>query len=136
MDILNVLPITMFLKELKSNEIDLSKVSVIVNKHLKMSISATKLIEMLTFYVNPEVSVFEELLPKNVRRFIVPFDEQNYLRYMENLCSRKMNFSGFSDEFKQAIAIIVQDIFPIGGSRPMHRQQGEESFIKSIFKKR
>ena len=101
-----------------------------------MSISATKLIEMLTFYVNPEVSVFEELLPKNIRRFIVPFDEQNYLRYMENLCSRKMNFSGFSDEFKQAIAIIVQDIFPIGGAKPMHRQQGEESFIKSIFKKR
>ena len=136
MDILNILPITMFLKELKSNEIDLSKVSVIVNKHLKMSISATKLIEMLTFYVNPEVSVFEELLPKNVRRFIVPFDEQNYLRYMENLCSRKMNFSGFSDEFKQGIAIIVQDIFPLGGSRPMHRQQGDESFIKSIFRKR
>ncbi len=137
MDILNVLPITMFLKELKSNEIDLTKVAVIVNKHMKMSISATKLIEMLTFYVNPEVSVFEELLPKNMRRFIVPFDEQNYLRYMENLCSRKMNFSGFSDEFKQAVAIIVQDVFPIGGSRMSHRQQGnDDSFIKSIFRKR
>jgi hypothetical protein len=78
MDILNVLPITMFLKELKSNEIDLAKVSVIVNKHLKMSMSAGKLIDMLTYYVNPEVSVFEELLP------LKDFSSQPFLSLLSN----------------------------------------------------
>ena len=83
------------------------------------------------------LSVFEELLPKNIRRFIVPFDEQNYLRYMENLCSRKLNFSGFSDEFKQAISIIVQDVFPIGGGRTSHRSTSDDNgFLKGLFKKR
>ena len=46
-----------------------------------------------------------------------------------------MNFSGFSEEFKQAISIIIQDIFPIG-SRPMQRQSEESGFMKSIFRKR
>ena len=77
----------------------------------------------------------EGLLPNNVKKFIFPFDEQNYLRYVENLNSGKMNFSGFSEEFKQAITIIIQDIFPIG-TRPTARPVEESGFIKGIFRKR
>ena len=55
---------------------------------------------------------------------------------MENLCSRRLNFSGFSDEFKQAISIIVQDVFPIGGGKATHRPASEDnSFLKVLFKK-
>ena len=46
-----------------------------------------------------------------------------------------MNFSGFSDEFKQAIAIIIQEIFPIGG-RPMSRNMQDSGGLKGFFKKR
>ena len=79
----------------------------------------------------------EALLPKNVRSFIVPFDEQNYLRYIENVSTCKMNFSGFSDSFKQAISILIQDVFPIGTSRHTPKASDDGGgFMKSIFKKR
>ena len=41
------------------------------------------------------------------------------------------------DEFKQAISIIVQDVFPIGGGKSPHKPASEEnSFFKGLFKKR
>lgn len=136
MDALNILPITMFLKELKNADVDPGKISVIVNKYMKSSIKIDDIVGPLAYYTSPDFSVMEEgLLSKNVKKFIVPFDEQNYLRYIENINSGKMNFSGFSEEFKHAISIVIQDIFPIG-TRPASRVVEETGFIKGIFKKR
>jgi len=138
MDTMNVLPITMFLKELKEHEVDMAKCAVIINKYMKSSLTPSKIMEALAYYnnPNPEMLVYDELLPKNSKRFIVPFDEQNYLRYIENLYTSKMNFSGFSDEFKQAISILVQEIFPLGG-RPMSRTVPNESGgLKGLFRRR
>ena len=113
MDVLNIVPITMFLKELKVREVDLSKIEIIVNKFMKSVLSVSKIVEALSFYTNPEMTFVEELLNKHTKRFIIPFDEQNYLRYLEAIYASKMNFSAYSDEFKQALAILIQDIFPI-----------------------
>ena len=113
MDVLNILPITMFLKELKVREVDLSKVEVIVNKYMKSVLTVSKIVEAVSYYTNPEMTFVEDLLDKRVKRFIVPFDEQNYLRYLEGIYSSKINFSGYSDEFKQAMGILIQEIFPV-----------------------
>ena len=136
MDTLNILPITMFLKELKNADVDPNKIAVIINKYMKSSLKVDDILGSLAFYTSPDFSVMEEdLLPKNPKRFIVPFDEQNYLRYIENVSSCKMNFSGFSEDFKQAISIIIQDVFPIG-TRPMPKQSDEGGFLKNLFGKR
>ncbi len=136
MDTLNILPITMFLRELKSADVDTNKISVIINKYMKSVVKVDDILGSLAYYTSPDFSVMEEnLLPRNVKRFIVQFDEQNYLRYIENVSTGKMNFAGFSEDFKQAISIIIQDVFPIG-SRPMSRHTEEGGFIKNIFKKR
>ena len=51
------------------------------------------------------------------------------------ICSflRKINI--FSEEFKQAITILIQDIFPIG-SRPTSRVAEDTGFLKGILRKR
>jgi len=113
MDVLNILPITMFLKELKVREVDLSKVEVIVNKYMKSVLTVSKIVEAVSYYTNPEMTFYDDLLDKHVKRFIIPFDEQNYLRYLESIYSSKMNFASYSEEFKQALAVLIQDIFPI-----------------------
>ena len=136
MDTLNILPITMFLKELKGIDVDIAKISVIINKYLKCSVKKEDILGALSYYTSPDLSVMEALLPKNVRSFIIPFDEQNYLRYIENVSACKMNFSGFSDSFKQAMSILIQDVFPIGTARNTSRPADEGGFMKSIFKKR
>jgi hypothetical protein len=136
MDILNILPITMFLKELKAREVDLSKIEIIVNKYMRASLSVAKVIEAISYYTNPEMTFVEELLPKNVKRFVVPFDEQNYLRYIEGIYSSKLIFSGYSEEFKQSMVSIIQDVFPITVKRvESHSSVENNGFMKSIFKK-
>ena len=119
-------------------EVDMEKCSVIINKYMKSSLTPAKIMDALAFYnnPNPDMLVYDELLSKKTKRFIIPFDEQNYLRYIENLYTSKMNFSGFSDEFKQAISIIIQEIFPLGG-RPLPRNnQGDTSGFMGIFRKK
>jgi len=140
MDVTNILPITMFLKELKVRDIELDKVEVVVNKYIKSSLSVGKIVEALSYYTNPEMTFVNELLSASVKRFVVPFDEQNYLRYVEALYNGKLNFEGFSDEFKEAIASVVHDIFPISSTANVAQQQeiiqSNNSILKNIFKKR
>ena len=141
MDMLNILPITMFLKELKVRDIDLNKVEVVVNKYLKSILTAEKIVEALSYYTNPEMTFVDELLPKGIKRFIVPFDEQNYLRYVESLYATKLNFGGFSEEFRQAITSLTHDIFPISSSANLAQheqviQSSKSGILKGIFKKK
>jgi len=134
MDTLNILPMTMFLKELKNSDVDNSKISVIINKYIKSVLKIDDILGALMNYTSPDLSVMEEgLLPKSVRRFVVPFDQQNYLRYIENIYSCKMNFSGFSDDFKQAISHIIQDIFPVEGG--VARPKEDSGFLKKLWGK-
>jgi len=141
MDITNILDITAFLKELKVRDIDLDKVEVIVNKYIKSVLTVGKIVDALSYYTNPEMTFVNELLSNNVKKFVIPFDEQNSLRYIEGLYASKLNFEGFSAEFKQAIASIVYDIFPISSTADLSAQQqivysGKESIFKNIFKKK
>ena len=132
MDVLNILPITMFLKELKVRDVNLEKVEIVVNKYIKSVLTAGKIADALRWYTNPEMSVTEELLDGRTKRFIVPFDEQNYLRYLEALYSSKLSFSGYSEEFKQALYTLIQEVFPINLGR-MAAQQNNAPVKKGLF---
>ena len=74
---------------------------------MKSTLTVGRIVEALSYYTNPEMTFVNELLSSTVKRFVIPFDEQNYLRYIESLYSAKLNFEGFSEEFKQAIASIL-----------------------------
>ena len=120
-------------------DIDLDKVEVIVNKYMKSVLSVGKIVESLSYFTNPEMTYVNELLPSTVERFVISFDEQNYLRYIESLYSAKLNFEGFTEQFKQEIASIVHDIFPISSTAGAFSQQQvmkSPSGIKGIFKKK
>lgn len=72
---------------------------------------------------------------------MIPFDEQNYLRYIESLYSAKLKFSGFSEEFMQAIASITHEIYPISSTASISQQQQiiqspREGILKGLFKKK
>ena len=138
MDVLNVLPITMFLKELKARDVDLFKVEIIINKFMKSVISVSKIVENMVLYSNPEMTFIEELLPRNVKRFVIPFDEQNYLRYLEGLFNSRLNFSGYSEEFKQAMATLVHSIFPVNVRGTSSSVQSDDGggFLKNMFGKK
>ena len=70
MDILNLQPSTSFLRELKYRGIHLEKGKVIINKHVKCALPAKRVIEGVSYYSNPEMTIYDELFVKNINYYI------------------------------------------------------------------
>ncbi|MGE5473025.1 MAG: hypothetical protein ACM3UU_02255 [Ignavibacteriales bacterium] len=117
MDILNLQPITSFLRELKYRGIDLQKGKVIVNKHVKCALPAKRVIEGISYYSNPEMTIYDELFVKNINYYIIPFDDGNQRKYLEGLYLCKLNYTDFTEDFKEALEHLASSVYPVGPSR-------------------
>ena len=117
MDILNLQPITAFLRELKYRGIHLEKGKVIINKHMKCALPAKRVIEGISYYSNPEMTIYDELFVKNINYYIIPYDESNQKKYIEGLYLCKMNYSDFTEDFKEALEHLASSVYPVGPSK-------------------
>ncbi|MGE5328121.1 MAG: hypothetical protein ACM3KR_01245 [Deltaproteobacteria bacterium] len=117
MDILNLQPITSFLRELKYKGINLEKGKVIINKHVKCALPAKRVIEGISYYSNPEMTIYDELFVKNINYYIIPFEEGNQRKYLEGLYLCKLNYSDFTEDFKEALEHLASSIYPVGPSK-------------------
>ncbi len=117
MDTLNLQPVTSFLRELKYRGVNLEKAKVVINKHLKCALPAKKVIEGLTYYSNPEMTIYDELFEKSIGYYILPFDEHNFRKYVEGLYLCKINYADFTEDFKEALEHLVSSVYPIGPSK-------------------
>lgn len=112
MDILTVQEVTAFLRELKSREISLAKLQIIINKFVKSNVTGKKLMEGLAFYYDPQMTFVDELFDPRMNYFTIPFDQNNYAKYINNLYACDMDFGSFSAEFLEMIAIVANVIYP------------------------
>lgn len=135
MDTLNVNQITMFLKEIKSRGIPMNKVKIIINKHVKCALTAKDLIDGIATYSSLDMNMIdpEPLFDvSTLQYFILPFDQENYVKYVEMLFKSSNVFSSFTREFKIALEQITNSIYPIGRTesqgeiyeKPKHRGFG------------
>jgi len=114
MDVLNINQITMFLREIKSRGIPMSKVKVIINKHVKCALTAKDILDGIATYTSPDLKMFDELFPaSDMQYFILPFDQDNYTKYIEMMFKYSNMFNSFTKDFRQALDQIVHTIYPI-----------------------
>lgn len=115
MDVLNVNLITIFLRELKSRGIPLNKVRVIINKHVKCALTAKDILDGIATYTSPDLKMYDDLFPASEMTYhILPFDQENYTKYVEMMYKYSNTFSTFTREFKESLDQIVNTIYPIG----------------------
>ena len=115
MDTLNVAQITLFIRELKSRGLPMSKFRVIVNKHLKCSVTAKDILDGIATYTSYDLKTYDELFTsQSIPYFILPFNEENYKKYIDMLFKYTNTFSSFSDDFKSSISTIINSIYPLG----------------------
>ena len=115
MDTLNVGQITLFLRELKSRGLPMSKFRVIVNKHLKCSVTAKDILDGIATYTSYDLKTYDELFAsQNIPYFILPFNEENYKKYIDMLFKYTNTFSTFSQDFKSSLSTIINSIYPLG----------------------
>ncbi len=116
LDILKLQETTLFLRELKSKQIDMSKIRVIINKYVKTVLTPKKIIEGLSYYNDPEMSFVDELLTGKTMYSIIPFQVENYIQYVEALYKNNMNYKEYTVEFKNAIEELCMQIYPVSGN--------------------
>ena len=115
MDTLNVSQITLFLRELKSRGLPMSKFRVIINKHLKCSITAKDILDGIVTYTSYDLKTYDELFAsQSIPYFILPFHEENYKKYIDMLFKYTNTFSSFTQDFKTSLSTIINSIYPLG----------------------
>lgn len=120
MDVLNVNQITMFLRELKNRGIPMSKIKVIINKHVKCALTSKDILDGIATYSSPDLKMFDELFPASeMQYFILPFEQENYTKYVEMMFNYTNTFSSFTRDFRSCLAQIVHSIYPVAMSADM-----------------
>ena len=115
MDILKMQETTSFLREMKNRNMDMKKVKVIINKYVKSILTPKKIIEGISYYKDPEMTFTDVLLNNKVSYSVVPYNVNNYIKYIEALCKETMNFKGYTTDFLQTIDEIAEQVYPRNG---------------------
>ena len=116
MNVLNIAQTTMFLRELKSHGVPMNKIRIIINKHVKCSLTSKDIIDGIATYTSYDLKMFDELFNSaTIPYFILPFDQENYTKYIEMLYKYTNKFSSFTEEFTANLSRIINSIYPIGG---------------------
>ena len=121
LDILKLQETTMFLRELKNRQIDMSKIKIIINKYVKTALTPKKIVEGLSYYNDPEMSFVDELLNGKVIYSIIPYRMENYANYVEGLYRNNINYKMYTQDFKDAIESLCMQIYPVGRTAPVQK---------------
>ena len=112
LDLLKMPDTTLFLRELKNRGMDMKKIRIIINKYVKTSLSQKQIVQTLSSYSDPSMSFYDTVLPGKVMSYIVPYNLNNYAKYVDSVCSGVLSYKGYSADFMQAIDEIGSAIFP------------------------
>ena len=115
-DILTIQPLTAFLRELKSkNVLDQNKLRVVLNKALKLrGVNDKTIIGGMAYYNDPAMSFMTELFDKNTIRYIaVPFNEEVYTRYLENIIECEVSTKGYPKNILQILNELANMVYPV-----------------------
>ena len=116
MNVLNINQITIFLRELKQRGIGMEKVKIIINKYVDCALTSRDIIDGIATYTSYDLKMFDELFnPKRIQYFILPFDVDNYKKYVEMVYKYSNKFSSFSKNFQENLAEIINSIYPTKG---------------------
>lgn len=117
MDVLTIQPLTEFLRELKvKNVLDSKKIRIILNKLLRVKgLSAKNIIGGMSNYNDPEMSFMTELFNRNTVKLSaqIPFDEDVYIKYLNNLIECDIQVNGYPKEFKQKLNNLAELVYPL-----------------------
>ncbi len=114
MDILNINQLTMFLRNLKSKGISMNKLRVIINKQVKCILTAKDILEGIATYTSFDLKMYDELFNSaTIPYYVLPFDVENYKKYIEMVYKYSNKFATFSEDFKQNLEGIINSIYPV-----------------------
>ncbi len=119
LDVLTIQPLTAFLRELKSkNILEDRKLRVVLNKTVKIrGINDKTIIGGMAFYNDPAMSFMTELFDRTLIKYMsIPFEEETYIRYLENVIECNISLKGYSKGLLQSLKELGNMVYPTGGT--------------------
>lgn len=117
MDVLTIQPLTEFLRELQIKGIlEEQKLRIILNKMLKLKrVNGSSIVGGMSKYNNADLSLMKELFnPKTVKvASVIPFDEDVYIKYLENMIDCEINLSRYPKEMKTKLSELAEVVYPL-----------------------
>jgi len=116
MDILTIQPLTAFLRNLKSkNVLREERIKIIINKEQKVrTLSDKLLIGGMSSYNSASMSLMTELFNKdNVQYCKIPFEIQNYVKYLDSLVTCELSLRGYTKQLLQALRELAEMVYPL-----------------------
>ena len=119
LDVLTIQPLTAFLRELKSkNILEDRKLRVVLNKTVKIrGINDKTIIGGMAFYNDPAMSFMTELFDRTLIKYMsIPFEEETYIKYLENVIECNVSLKGYSKGLLQSLKELGNMVYPTGGT--------------------
>ena len=116
MDVLTIQPLTAFLRDLKSkNILKPEKLKIVINKAIKVrSLNIKTLIGGMSCYNAPSMTYMTELFNKdNIRYCEIPFEVQNYVKYLDSLVNCSVSLNGYTKQFMMALRELANMVYPL-----------------------
>ena len=116
MDVLTIQPLTAFLRNLKSkNILKQEKIKVVINKYQKVrNLTAKTLIGGIAFYNDPGMSYMTELFNKETVPYcVIPFEIQNYVKYLDSLVNCSITLNGYTKPLISALKDLANLVYPL-----------------------
>lgn len=129
MDVLTIQPLTAFLRNLKSKDIlKQEKLKIVVNKSQKIkSLGIKTLIGGMSCYNSPSMTYMTELFNKdNIPYCEIPFEIQNYVKYLDSLVNCSISLSGYTKQFMISLKELANMVYPLINRQPYSPMGGKK----------
>ena len=128
MDVLTIQPLTAFLRDLQSKGVlRQEKLRIVINKGVNIrSVSIKTLIGGISKYNDPSLTIMKDLFDKDkVNYCVIPFEVQNYIKYLDGLITCTISLNGYSKALITALKELANMIYPLI-SRPTYSPRGDK----------
>lgn len=116
MDVLTIQPLTAFLRNLKTKGfLRQEKIKIIINKEQKLrTLTDSLLIGGMSSYNDPSMTLMTELFNKdNVRYCKIPFEVQNYVKYLDSVVNCEIYLRGYTKQLLGALNGLAETVYPL-----------------------
>ena len=116
MDVLTIQPLTAFLRNLKTkNVLRPEKIKIVINKEQKLrTLTDRILIGGMSSYNDPTMTLMTDLFNKdNVKYCKLPFEVQNYVKYLDSLVNCEISLRGYTKSLLIALHELAEMVYPL-----------------------
>lgn len=116
MDVLTIQPLTAFLRNMQSKGVlRQEKLKIVINKSVNIrSVPIKTLIGGISKYNDPSMSYMKDLFDKdNVPYCVIPFEVQNYIKYLDAVITCTISLNGYTKPFMAALKQLCDMIYPL-----------------------